>query len=191
MIRLPILKRGHSNPLQYCFLETPVDRGAWRATVQRVAQSQTRQKQLGRHTCTYFEDLMTPMSLSSEKYTGIFHMTSRSSQPFLNLCSSDWRVIKISSHKPMLLTVPSLFYVLYPYSLMFSPQGSNEAGCSSFCKWRNWDQRCSLFSFCQCFQVFPMISWTLEFIFSSDVYTINRGLKLSCPYSLRRAIKTL
>ena len=32
---------GHSNPLQYSCLENPMDRGAWLATVHRVAQSQT------------------------------------------------------------------------------------------------------------------------------------------------------
>ena len=29
---------GHGNPLQYCCLENPLDRGAWRATVHRVAK---------------------------------------------------------------------------------------------------------------------------------------------------------
>ena len=33
--------RGHSNPLQYSCLENPMDRGAWWATVHRVAQSWT------------------------------------------------------------------------------------------------------------------------------------------------------
>ena len=33
--------RGHSNPLQYFCLENPVDRGAWRATVHQVAESDT------------------------------------------------------------------------------------------------------------------------------------------------------
>jgi len=33
---------GHGNPLQYCCLENPMDRGAWRVTVRRVAKSQTR-----------------------------------------------------------------------------------------------------------------------------------------------------
>ena len=28
---------GHENPLQYSCLEHPMDRGAWRATVHRVA----------------------------------------------------------------------------------------------------------------------------------------------------------
>ena len=29
---------GHGNPLQYSCLENPLDRGAWRATVHRVAK---------------------------------------------------------------------------------------------------------------------------------------------------------
>ena len=37
---------GNDNPLQYSCLENPMDRGAWRATVHRVAQSQTRLKWL-------------------------------------------------------------------------------------------------------------------------------------------------
>ena len=32
---------GNGNPLQYSCLENPMDRGDWRATVQRVAKSQT------------------------------------------------------------------------------------------------------------------------------------------------------
>ena len=34
---------GHGNPLQYC-LENPMDRGAWWATVCRVAKSRTQLK---------------------------------------------------------------------------------------------------------------------------------------------------
>ena len=33
---------GNGNLLQYSCLENPVDRGAWQATVHRVAKSQTR-----------------------------------------------------------------------------------------------------------------------------------------------------
>ena len=36
------LGEGNGNPLQYSCLENPMDRGAWRATVHGVAQSQTR-----------------------------------------------------------------------------------------------------------------------------------------------------
>ena len=35
---------GHGNPFWYSCLENPVDRGAWRATVHRVAKSQTKLK---------------------------------------------------------------------------------------------------------------------------------------------------
>ena len=41
---------GHDNPLQYSCLENPMDRGPWRATVHRVAKSQTRLNDLAR-TC--------------------------------------------------------------------------------------------------------------------------------------------
>ena len=42
---------GHGNPLQYCCLENPMDRGPWWATVHRVAQSQTRLKRLSMQAC--------------------------------------------------------------------------------------------------------------------------------------------
>jgi len=32
---------GHGNPLQYSFLENPMDRRVWRATVHRVAKNWT------------------------------------------------------------------------------------------------------------------------------------------------------
>ena len=35
---------GNGNPLQYSSLENPMDRGAWQATVCRVAKTQTRLK---------------------------------------------------------------------------------------------------------------------------------------------------
>ena len=47
---IPRLERSpgdeHGNPLQYSCLENPMDRGALQATIQRVAKSQTRLKQL-------------------------------------------------------------------------------------------------------------------------------------------------
>ena len=44
---------GHGNPLQYSCLENPMDRGAWRARVHRVAQSQTQLKWFSSHTHTH------------------------------------------------------------------------------------------------------------------------------------------
>ena len=32
---------GHGNPIQYFCLENPVDRGAWRASVHRIVESDT------------------------------------------------------------------------------------------------------------------------------------------------------
>ena len=42
---IPVMGRspagGSGNPLQYACLENPMDRGAWQATVYRVAKSKT------------------------------------------------------------------------------------------------------------------------------------------------------
>ena len=35
---------GHGNPLQYAYLDNPMDRGVWQATVHRVAKSRTQLK---------------------------------------------------------------------------------------------------------------------------------------------------
>ena len=40
---------GHGNSLQYSWLENSTDGGVWRATVHRVAKSQTQLKQLSTH----------------------------------------------------------------------------------------------------------------------------------------------
>ena len=40
---------GHGNSFQYSCLQNPMDRGAWWATVQRVAQSQTQLNRLSMH----------------------------------------------------------------------------------------------------------------------------------------------
>ena len=44
---------GNGNPLQHSCLESPMDRGAWWATVHRVAQSQTGLKRLSMDTRTH------------------------------------------------------------------------------------------------------------------------------------------
>ena len=61
---------GHGNLLQYSCLEHPMDRGAWRATVHRGAESQTRLKRLRTHcpsripsssvTCPFVSDTLQP-----------------------------------------------------------------------------------------------------------------------------------
>ena len=58
---------GHGSPLQYSCLENPVDRGVWRATVHRVAKSQT---QLSDRALTHVPDSLpckgSPSSGSSQ-----------------------------------------------------------------------------------------------------------------------------
>ena len=44
---------GNGNPLQYFYLENPMDRGAWRATVLGVTEGQAWLKRLSMHTCTH------------------------------------------------------------------------------------------------------------------------------------------
>ena len=77
---------GHGNPLQYSCLENPMDRGAWWATVHRVAQSQTELKQLSRHASKRIlkdVDVMIHLSPSFQTYLRRF-----SASQALAMCSS-------------------------------------------------------------------------------------------------------
>ena len=38
---IPMAGKGNGNPLQYSYLENPMDRGAWWATVHRITKSWT------------------------------------------------------------------------------------------------------------------------------------------------------
>ena len=57
----------HGNPLHSSCLENPMDRGAWRATVHRTAQSRTQLKQLSLYACIedvlHFSAKSLPLSL--------------------------------------------------------------------------------------------------------------------------------
>ena len=56
---------GHGNPLEYSCLENPTDRGAWRATVHRVAKSQTGlSKARATHTHTHTHRLSHTQTLT-------------------------------------------------------------------------------------------------------------------------------
>ena len=56
---------GKGNPLQYPCLEKSMDRGAWRATVHRVAKSWT---QLGDSACILHSKLKHPSQLAIPDY---------------------------------------------------------------------------------------------------------------------------
>ena len=73
---------GHGNPLQYSCLENPMDRGAWQATVHRVAKSQTWLKWLSTHACitiiclSYYRYLTEYEVVSHFGYIWIFLMAN-------------------------------------------------------------------------------------------------------------------
>ena len=50
---------GLGNPLQRSYLENPIDRGAWLATVYRVAKSLIRLKRLSKHVLYSLAGLVT------------------------------------------------------------------------------------------------------------------------------------
>ena len=54
---------GYGNSLRYSCLENPRDRGAWRVTVHRVTQSQTRLKWLSKQACKVMESCISQWGL--------------------------------------------------------------------------------------------------------------------------------
>ena len=64
---------GHGNPLQYSWLENPMDRGACWATVHRVAKSRTRLKWLSTHTRGCFERKITEVNCHSHHILSRVH----------------------------------------------------------------------------------------------------------------------
>ena len=59
---------GHGNPLQYSCLENPMNRGAWHATVHKVAKSQTRPKQLSMHVGRFLIACFLLLLLLNERF---------------------------------------------------------------------------------------------------------------------------
>ena len=51
----------NGSPLHYSCLESPMDRGAWRAMVHSVAKSPTRRKQLSMHACIWVSRTVIPL----------------------------------------------------------------------------------------------------------------------------------
>ena len=64
------MREGNGNPLQYSCLENPMDRGAWWATVYRVAKSQT---QLSDPHYYYSNYVLPCFSLSLSKMYCLTH----------------------------------------------------------------------------------------------------------------------
>ena len=60
----------HGNPLQYSFLENPLKRGAWRATVHSVPKSGTQLKQSSTHAHTGLNGFHCDLSFNSYNLKG-------------------------------------------------------------------------------------------------------------------------
>ena len=73
------LGEGNGYSLQYSCLEDPVDKGAWQATVHRVAQSQTRLQQHSTHAHRFNEEgnFLRGLGLDSPKICRFLHSTTR------------------------------------------------------------------------------------------------------------------
>ena len=71
---------GHGNLLQYSCLENPMDRGAWQATVHRVAQSWTQLNFLSMHASSLTTIIIVLMNNTiNNKYTTSFLYMQQSS----------------------------------------------------------------------------------------------------------------
>ena len=64
---------GHGNPLQCSCLDSPMDRGAWWATVHGVLESQTQWKRLSTHTCVEQEKTPAMQSMCVCAQASHFH----------------------------------------------------------------------------------------------------------------------
>ena len=83
---------GHKNPLQYSYLENPMDRGAWRATVHRVAKSWTR---LSNWACTHNFSLDPFLEgLKLQRKSGKSELTVARPADKIGIWAEDW--IKVS-----------------------------------------------------------------------------------------------
>ena len=78
---------GHGNPLQYSFLENPMDRGAWWATVRRVTKSQTRLKQLNMHAHVFILGVLMTCSHMLSVWSQSLEMTQKSTWEDANAVS--------------------------------------------------------------------------------------------------------
>ena len=68
---------GNGNLLQYSCLGSPMDRGAWRATVHKVTKSRTQMKRLSTHTGPQMPAPTHERQQSPQDKTGFWKMTFR------------------------------------------------------------------------------------------------------------------
>ena len=119
---------GHSNPLQCSCLENSIDRGAWWATVHRVAKNQTRLKWLSTHSCTV---VATGTICTKPKIFTVWLFTEK----FANSCSklvSDFDLQWKSTQFLMHLTLWHN-YIIIIYELTLWMDNHNMFDCTNIC----------------------------------------------------------
>ena len=92
----------NGNPVQYSCLGNPKDRGAWWATVHKVAKSQTWLKQLSTHSLKTWETSQLSPFTGREELTYI--------EPLLCAWSFIYSILFYSHNSPMTCMLLSLFY---------------------------------------------------------------------------------
>ena len=111
-----IVGEGNGNPLQYSCLENPMDRGAWWATVHRVAKSRTR---LSDFTCS----LSWTVGLSFTKEVTILINLSFSCipSPALLQLNSSAEIRQISSWCFFCFSLTFTCFCIYSYTEIIFP----------------------------------------------------------------------
>ena len=90
---------GNGNALQYSYLQNPMNRGAWQATVHRVAKSRTQLRQF---------------SISTETSL-LLYLFSKWNIVDLKCCASLWCKAKWLGYTHMYI----LFYIIFYYGLLW------------------------------------------------------------------------
>ena len=123
---------GHGNSLQCSCLENSIDRGAWWATVHRVAKSQTRLKWLSTHSRTVDA---TGTICTKPKIFTLWLFTEK----FANFCSKlvsdfdlQWYTEKVHSFL-INLSLWHNDFVIIIYELTLWMGNHNMFDCSSIC----------------------------------------------------------
>ena len=91
---------GHGNPLQYSCLGNPMDRGAWRATVHRIAESQTRLTRVNKLTVTNLTNL-SPIQAHVDQSTQHIYMNNGGQiERGYEILRYGYSVMTLDFHKP-------------------------------------------------------------------------------------------
>ena len=126
--------RGQGNPLQYSYLENPMERGAWRATVRWVAKSRTRLKRLS--TTRGYSGLNGGRCLPQPDTLSLLLMFSVWCQLYFITTWHQWILVYLLS--PITASVFPLHWSVFSTYTGPGSRTSSITRCSEmFVEWRN------------------------------------------------------